>query len=545
MSVKHLFILVLLTAAFGARAQRRAPADTVLKGSTIEVIQSYKPEVKRAPKPEWMPQLPPPDTTHPVLNLEVPQQTLYYTYSSQPLRPLALGKDVPKPPYESYIKAGGGNMSTIFLDAGTNAFWGKNYETNVHAHHISQAGPILNQHTALSGIEAEGMYHAANNEWHAGIVAERNQYSLYGYNHALKDPPFDSVKQVYTTIRATADMKNKTDSSDRLYYHPSVSASLYNAKRDASEIIAGINLPLRFKLDTSLDLVAALSGNITNYRTTGWNNYNNLGEFLPGVVLHHGPYSGHVLVGLAVGGDGTGYVLPDVLASFRLPDTRYIVTAGWQATLRQNTYEQLTTENPYLQNNYFLQQTKKSEIFLGLEGPVGNHFIFSARGSWWKFNKLATFVNDTGDQNQFYIVYDNVQALSIHVGVRYKQANRWSVGATADYYAFYNGSEKEVWHVPNVTMKGDLTINISRKFVAKTYFALLSGIHARDTTLGPPTRTVTLKPIADLGVSAEYSIIPRLSVFANVDNILNNRYQRWYGYQSYGFNVYGGLRLKF
>ena len=94
MSVKHFFILILLTAALGARAQRVSPSDTVLKGSTIEVIQSYKPEVKRAPKPEWVPQLPPADTTHPTLNLEVPQQTLYYTYSSQPLRPLALGKDV-------------------------------------------------------------------------------------------------------------------------------------------------------------------------------------------------------------------------------------------------------------------------------------------------------------------------------------------------------------------------------------------------------------------------------------------------------------------
>src|ERR1700733_5748255 len=107
MSVKHFFILSsFLIAASGARAQS-AGSDTVLKGSTIEVLQAYKPEVKQAPKPEWIPQLPPPDTTHPVLNIEVPQQTLYYSYSSEPLRPLALGKDMPAPPYQSYIKAGG------------------------------------------------------------------------------------------------------------------------------------------------------------------------------------------------------------------------------------------------------------------------------------------------------------------------------------------------------------------------------------------------------------------------------------------------------
>ena len=545
MMLKHFFIPVFLFGALAARAQRTAPADTVLKGSTIEVIQTYKPEVKRAPKPEWVPQLPQLDTTHPTLNLEVPQQTLYYSYSSQPLRPLALGKDVPKPPYESYVKAGGGNLSTIFVDAGTNALWGDNYETDIHAHYMSQAGPILNQHISQSGIEAEGMYHGDNNEWHAGIVGERNQYSYYGYNHDLHNYPFDSLKQVFGKVGASVDMKNKTDSSDRFFYQPAVTASLYNAKLSTSEISMGLNLPVRYKLDTSLDLVAALNGNITSYKTTGWHNYNNLGEFLPGVVLHHGPMSGHALLGLAIGGDGTGYVLPDILASFRLPDTRYIVTAGWQATLRQNTYEQLTTENPFMLNNYYLQQTKKDEVFLGLEGPVGHHFVFSARGSWWKFNKLATFVNDTGDQKQFYVVYDNVKALSIHVAVRYTQANSWSVGATADYYHYYGGSEQYPWHVPNVNMKGDLAINVTPKFVARTYFALLSGIHARDTTYGPPTRAVTLKPIADLGCSAEYTIIPRLSAFVQLDNILNDKYQRWYGYQSFGFNVYGGLRLKF
>jgi hypothetical protein len=30
-----------------------------------------------------------------------------------------------------------------------------------------------------------------------------------------------------------------------------------------------------------------------------------------------------------------------------------------------------------------------------------------------------------------------------------------------------------------------------------------------------------------------------------VTNLLNNKNQRWLGYDSYGINVYGGLRLKF
>src|ERR1700759_5696926 len=105
MSLKSLSILIRLIAPFGAMAQRAVPVtDTALKGSTIEVIQSYKPKVKQAPKPEWEPQLPPADTTHPVFTYEVPQQTLYYSYSSLPLRPLALGRDTTALPFRNYVK---------------------------------------------------------------------------------------------------------------------------------------------------------------------------------------------------------------------------------------------------------------------------------------------------------------------------------------------------------------------------------------------------------------------------------------------------------
>jgi outer membrane receptor protein involved in Fe transport len=70
---------------------------------------------------------------------------------------------------------------------------------------------------------------------------------------------------------------------------------------------------------------------------------------------------------------------------------------------------------------------------------------------------------------------------------------------------------------------------------------VLGGIRARDVMFN----ALTLNPATDVSLSAEYQIIPRLSAFMQVNNLLNNKYQRWYGYEVYGFNIYGGLRLKF
>jgi len=542
MRMKPLFILILLSSATGARAQHAAPAtDTVLKGSTIEVVQSYKPQVRQAPKPEWVPHLPPVDTIHPVFSYDVPQQTLYYTYSSLPLRPLALGNEIPPLPFANYVKVGGGNLSTLFLDAGIGSIKGKDYETAIQIHHISQKGAIVNQQSALSGIEADGMLHKESNDWHASISGERNQYYYYGYNHDLHNYNSDSVKQTYVSVRACVDMKNKGDSTGALGYHPALNVSLYTAKVNTTETSVGFNVPVTYKIDNALQLQAALTGDITHLATNDTATNNNYLEVLPGIGIHSGQFAGHALLGLAAGMGGNQYFLPDILAAYTMPAQKFTISGGWQSTLRQNTYEQLSTENPYLFNNYLVMQTKKSELFANFYGGAGDNLTYSGRLSWWGYNDLPSFLSNVGDQKQFYVVYDNVNAISVQLAARYKVANIWTVGGTADFYHFYNGSQQYVWNEPSMKIKGDFTANPFPKFTVTAYLAMLGGMYAKDIN----NNVVSLKPIADIGGNAEYQVISRLSVFVQLSNLLNDKYQRWYGYQAYGFNIYGGVRLKF
>ena len=543
MNVKPFFISLLCAAPLALQAQT---ADTVLKGSTIEIIQSYKPKVKQSPKPEWMPQLPPADTNHTAISYDVPQQTLYYTYNSLPLRPLELGQNLDLPPYPNYVKLGGGNLSTLYLDAGIGQFKDKDYETALHIHHMSQKGQIKYQQSALSGLEADGTLHKAGNDWHVALDAERNQYYYYGYDHSRYDYARDSVKQTYTTVRLVADMKNQADSNTEFDYHPLINASLYDARYKTSEIAVGFALPLSYRVDSNLDLGAAINGNLTHFKSDTFSTNNSFIEFRPGVNLHNTPVYGHANCGLAIGRSGTLYMLPDILASYGLPDKKISFNAGWQATLRQNTYEQLTTENPYLYSQYNLQQniqqSKRDEVFVGTQFSVGNHITAFIRGSWWSFQSLATYVNgQSGLSKQFFVLYDNVNALSLQGSFRYQIASLWSVGANLDLYQYYNGSEKKVWGIPSSRLRADITVNPINKLTVTGYFMFMGGIHAMDNNRA----AIRLNPITDIGVGAEYQIVRRLSAFAQISNMLGSKYQRWQGYEAYGFNVYGGLRFKF
>jgi hypothetical protein len=50
-----------------------------------------------------------------------------------------------------------------------------------------------------------------------------------------------------------------------------------------------------------------------------------------------------------------------------------------------------------------------------------------------------------------------------------------------------------------------------------------------------------LDPAADLNLGAEFTVLPRLNIWIQMNNLLNNTYQRWNQYEVLGFNVLGGV----
>ncbi len=522
---------------------QKTVGDTTLKGSTIEVIQSYKPQVKKAPKPAWMPQLPPADTSRPDLNYEVPQQTLYYSYTSEQIRPLALGRDSITIPFPNYVKAGVGNLSTLFLDAGIGNFRGSNYETAIHLHHLSQKSSLKSQQTAFSGAEAEGVMRQGENVWHATAAVARNQYFYYGYNHDLYTPNSDSLKQIYTTVGASGDLLRKFTLNDKeILAHPVLGLSIYDARFGFAQTNINLKAPFSYHIDSSLEAVVTLETDFARLKTPYGSYSNNIGELMPGVILHSGNVLGHAFIGFALGSNKNAYVLPDLVAEYPISGTTLTLSGGWKAAVYRNTYEELTTENPYFGSAYLVQQQRNDEIFAHLSGSYNSHINYLARVSWWNFTNLPVYLRDSSSViPKFYALYDNVSALGLQASVHYIESGKWSAGINIDYKNYYEGSVSKVWHVPALRVNADLSVVPLPQLTVMAYVGVLAGINAIDGA----GKSVVLKPVTDIGANAEYQLVNHLSCFLQLDNLLNNKYERWLGYQSYGLNIYGGVRLKF
>ena len=416
---KYLYLTIMMMPATLLVRGQGSGHDTLIKGSVIEVIQSYTPQVRQAPKPEWTPQIPPPDTFHRIFNYVVPQQPLFYTYHSDALKPLALGKDSVPPPLPDYVKAGVGNLSTLFLDAGIANLDKQNLETYIHLHHLSQKGNEQFQQSSLSGLEAEGMLYGDNSVLHMGLQAERNQYYYYGYDHSLFDyRNGDSLKQTYSSVLLSADLKRKDLGDSKFDYHPQVYGSYYGARANTGEAGVGVFLPMTYDFDSVYQIECIVSEDLAQLKTDSPGVTNNIFKVSPGFSMVKGDLSGHAYLGLATSNSGIFSVLPDIEGKIILPGTKFGLNGGWVSNLAQNTYQDLTRDNPYIYNNYQLAHTRTDQLFVGIKTDFGSMEV-NGRVAWCNFKSLPVFLDTSGDRKQFSVKYDTVSAVLLQVGGKY------------------------------------------------------------------------------------------------------------------------------
>lgn len=515
--------------------------DSVIKGATIEIIQSYKPEIKQASKPESVPALPPVDTTTATLNMNVPPQRLNFAYNSLPLKPLALARDSGMRTFRNYLKAGGGNLSTILIDAGISELRGKNYETAIHLHHLSQSGNIQDQKSSLTGLEANGSFLSPKHRWHTDLGVLNNIYNYYGFNYLPVTVVPPSTKLVFTGVNIGVDMQNTT--SGQISYHPSVKASYYVDNSSAQEQKVSAVLPVSYDIDTNLKLRIGLAGYYSSlfHPVISSARNSNIAQLLPGVDYTKGSFVLNAGLYPTIG-QSNSYLLPDIRAAYTISNTQLTIFAGWQGLLAQNAYEQISTRNPYLSNLYALQQTHTDEVFGGMQTYIGNHISFSGKVSWWQYENMPLMMNDTlSDIRKFVVVYDKVNAFSLQGAVRYHIGHVLSAGVSIIYTSYNTTVNKRPWHEPGLRMNADVLVQPIPGLTITAYLSAMDEIYSLDKG----NKTVKLNSTFDLGAGAEYSFIPRLSAFVNANNIFNNQYERWYGYRVYGFNIFAGVRLKF
>ena len=236
--------------------------------------------------------------------------------------------------------------------------------------------------------------------------------------------------------------------------------------------------------------------------------------------------------------------MPDIYGEVQVKDKSFALQAGWVGRLIKNSYKNLTLINPYLAPVSTQLNTKETEYYGGIKASVAKHFNLSAKAGLVRYKNLPFFINDTATDNKSFKISneESVNNFRIHGDVGYINQDKFSLtaGITFNGYTSFTTNDR-AWHTMPVEIKGSLRWWAFKTILIKSDLYIFDG----SNYLAKGNKAVPMKGGTDLSAGVEVKLNKNFSVWADANNILNSKYERWHSYEVYGANFLGGILLNF
>ncbi|WP_153800695.1 hypothetical protein [Foetidibacter luteolus] len=521
--------------------------DTLLPKNVI-ITSTFKPVLKNASKINFNGTALAPDNERPQLAYNIPSQNLFFAYQPATLQPMAANIDSSiQWENKSFVKAGYGNYTSPYFEAGLSLGDGTNSVVNVHAKHTSSKGSLPFQTVSRTGADVTGVFHNKDNtqEWAGKVFFDNSVQYQYGFQpDSLKDIyTKDSLRQRFTLLGMTLGLRNKTQNMYGLNYNPNIYMDFFRDNRGASEQNFVLNTPLEKSIGKIFALALGFTADFTTYkRDTADRINNNLFYLTPAV--HFKTPNFNLVAGFTPSWDNkTFHWLPNFSADVKLKEEKFIFQAGWVGYFNKTNYRNLAQMNPWLQQPTFLNNTKITEMYAGFKGSAGSHVTYNARVSYLQFTNQPLFVNDTLTGKSFEVVNEpEMKAIRLHGELGYTLQENFSLlaGATFTQYSNLKVNEKAFGLLP-IEINGALRWRVMKDILVKGDVFFWDGPRYRNKQL----QAGKLDPAFDLNGGVEVAVLPKLNVWLQFNNIFNNKYYRWNQYQMLGFNVLAGVVYSF
>jgi hypothetical protein len=526
-------------------AEAREPGDT-FTSKTVVITSSFKPALRNAAKVNFSAASPLPDSTLPRLQYNVPSQNLSFSYDPATLKPLALAADTAfRWANSHFIKAGFGNYSTPYLQAGFSFGDGTHSVVNVHARHTSSKGSLPFQQFSKTGADVIGIFNANDNiEWNGKVFFDNNVQYQYGFQPSSLVFSKDSLRQRFTTVGATVGLRNRQENEYGFNYSPNLTYSRFVDNKNATENNLVVNAPFSKSFGDKFAFNLGVTADITGYQSdsVGSSISNNLYYLTPAVQYKTPGLK--LVAGFIPSWDNSDFhLLPNFTAEARVNQEKFILQAGWTGYYNKTTYQSLAAFNPWLQQPRFLKNTRIMEQYAGFKGSAGNHITYNARVSYLKFKNQPLFINDSLSGKSFLTVNESdMNALRIHGEIGYTVQEKFSLLAGTTFTQYSNLTDNaKAWGLLPFEINGSLRWEILKDVTVKSDIYFWDGAQYRNSSKLNQKQNAAV----DLNAGIEFGIMPRLNLWVQFNNMLNNKYQRWNQYEVLGFNVVGGIVYSF
>lgn len=542
---KKPLVLLLFSLCIAGSALR---AQDTTKRKSIDITSSFKPVLREAVKINFNAAPPAIDTTHPRLTYNIPSEYMFLNYQPGELKPVALQRDT-LPSWENYnyIKLGIGNVIFPLANLGFSFGDGKSTFVNVFANQLSSHGNIEYQKSSLTDVKVDGTFKTTNNlEWNGSVGFKNDEYYLYGFPDTVKYTA-DQLRQTFQTFSGALSLRNTVPSEFGLLYHPNLKFSVFsdNHTPQGTETNSVLELPLEKMIGKQFAFDLGLTADLTHYNLAGKAppQNNNLYYVTPGLQVK--TTNLYLLASVIPSWDNQIFhLLPNFVADISTSDQRFTIQLGFIGYYDKGSYQRFESINPWLSQPDSLLNTRINEGYFGIKGSLDNHFSYAAKVGVLTYDNMPLFVNDSiNGGKDFQIRYANsMQAFQFHGELSYMDGEQFQVTASVNTYKYSSiKNEPKAWGLLPAELKANLKWEAVKGFWAKMDLFAFQGAPYR----APNGVAFTGPNGFDMNAGVELRVLKQVNLWFQINNLFNDKYERWHQYQVYGTNVVGGIVFSF
>lgn len=558
LNVFGLMLLFVWLAPAQIQAQNNTEApDSLLTPEQIDVIKPYEPVLAKAKRINVQANAPkkPEQQQRGAQTYYNPPKFIDTTFEPPSLKALGAQKQIADPVKHAWLKVGYGYKANPLVDFSASTGLSDQINAGIQLKYDAAKGNLENQQHAHIMGRAFGRFVGNKVNIESTLKYENKTHHYYGYNH-LENLTFDSnlVKQNSKKYSATAKIQNNRELSGGLDFMLGGRFSFMNDLELNNNTVIHLNgLGKKYLNKNFLKVGADLTFSNYNIDDNGGNDF----------LLNVNPAFFLKAAGLELGANlgllnDNAYVYPKIKIEKYIVKDKIALYAGWEKWPVLNTYTDFLGWNPFLAKSVDIQNSVKEDRYGGLRGSLTERVTFNLKVKQQLTENNPVFVSDQfflqknnlpfdTTFNRSSILYDSLTtSLCIHPQIELALAKQISVKASVDIVA-YNFTDVKAFHIPNYFIHGGIVLKPVKNLKIE---GQINWSDARLLRFELPITDGAYTPVRDaivldINALANYKINDNFDLFAEAKNILNQKYDIWNQYPSYGLQLRGGAIVKF
>ncbi len=590
-SSKYILLILFLTTVFGAQAQTRR--DSLQR--EVEVTKTYTPTVSDANKLNSMPETDETEHQKPTFNYRINSQPVFSTFPLTPLKAATIETTPHVQKGYGLVRAGFGNYYKPYGEVFFNNLNSKNSVFGIHAMHLSSFSKINlkgRKHVDAPFMNNQLELFVKNSVRNSILSVDANlkhdAFRYYGYpldpvpDLLLEDDQqinYFGTKQSFVRGGFHINLDNPGAEMDEQEVGFDFDYHYFGTKTDQRENYVNFTVDYRQPLVTGVGLIEG-GVEFTNASQIYLPSDTTLGKKST-TVLFAKPawYIGNKKANATLGVstwfimqsdmDTEAKIAPNIRANWAPVEEIITLFAGIDGEFINNYYSKIAYENPFVDPTHNVRNSmQRIRFYGGFDGKLSKKTAFKVSGEYaviadqplYFLNEnyyLTPLVNPNPliVDNTFAVLYDDMNRMKLNAEIYHASLDKLDLLLSVNYYSYKMSEQQEAWNLPQwdatvslgykiteqLSVKADLFMMGERKALILEY----PGPSYLAVAIGPSRKTYTLDPVFDINLNGTYQLTNKFALFAQLNNLGFQGYERWFGYPVQSFNFLAGISYAF